>query len=217
MQKHWLIKAGNPDLIVAALGWASDYHAVEGAIPDGYDTLCLYDYRTLEAVTREETGPYRRTLLLGWSFGVWAAEQTCRELPLDGAWALNGTPLPVDDRFGIPGRSVLVTLRGIRKAGIETFNRRTYGASYERMSRYFDDRTPEEKIAELETLFEQATRSYTPMLRWKRAVIGTEDVIFPPANMAAYWQRKALVVPGMPHYPFGQPGLIDDLLNNDPQ
>ena len=140
MRKYWLTRDGNPGLILFMLGWAADHHAVEHLAPEGYDMLCVYDYRTLEPFAAEEFSAYRNVTLFAWSFGVWAAERTCRDVASDCAVALGGTPYPVDDRFGIPRRAFLATLRGLRGSGAETFNRRAYGADYDRLAPFFDER-----------------------------------------------------------------------------
>ena len=104
------MRDGNPGLILFMLGWAADHHAVEHLAPEGYDMLCVYDYRTLEPFAAEEFSAYRNVTLFAWSFGVWAAERTCRDVAPDCAVALGGTPYPVDDRFGIPRRVFLLSL-----------------------------------------------------------------------------------------------------------
>lgn len=212
MQKYWIKRQGNPDLILVVLGWACDPHAVEHLTFPGYDLLCTCDYRTLEPLDRAEFGTYGRVILFAWSFGVWVSEQICREVPLHRAVAFNGTPYPVDDRFGIPRKALMVTLKGIHKVGIEAFNRRTYGASYDRLAPYFETRPLEERVDELQFLFETSMLPYTPSLPWNDAVIGREDVIFPPKNMIAYWGNKAHLTSG-PHYPFGDPEVLREYLD----
>ena len=115
MQKHWLKRIGAPDLIVVALGWASEPRLVQNIPTEGYDVLVLYDYRTLEPLAAADTASYGQITLLAWSFGVWVAEQVCRDIPFRRAVALNGTPLPVDARYGIPPQAMAVTRQGIRR------------------------------------------------------------------------------------------------------
>lgn len=74
--------------------------------------LVLYDYRTLEPLAAADTASYGQITLLAWSFGVWVAEQVCRDIPFRRAVALNGTPLPVDARYGIPPQAMAVTRQG---------------------------------------------------------------------------------------------------------
>ena len=87
MQKHWLKRIGAPDLIVVALGWASEPRLVQNIPTEGHDVLVLYDYRTLEPLAAADTAPYGQITLLAWSFGVWVAEQDCRAIPFGRAVA----------------------------------------------------------------------------------------------------------------------------------
>lgn len=61
MQKHWLKRIGAPDLIVVALGWASEPRLVQNIPTEGYDVLVLYDYRTLEPLAAPIRPPMDRS------------------------------------------------------------------------------------------------------------------------------------------------------------
>ena len=93
MQKHWLKRIGAPDLIVVALGWASEPRLVQNIPTEGYDVLVLYDYRTLEPLAAADTASYGQITLLAWSFGVWVAEQVCRDMSRAVRRLLDGEPL----------------------------------------------------------------------------------------------------------------------------
>ena len=93
MEQHWIVKERNRDLIVFALGWASDFHAVAHIRPEGYDILCTDDYRTIESVDPATVAGYRRIYLFAWSFGVWVSELIFRGIPFYKTVALNGTCL----------------------------------------------------------------------------------------------------------------------------
>jgi len=213
MQKYWLNREGNERLLLFVLGWASDHHAAEHIRPAGYDILCTYDYRDIEPLT--ETAPYKEVALFAWSFGVWAAEhifsQAASRENITKAIALCGTPYPVSDRYGIPLKSLIVTLEGMRRAGTDRFNKRTYGGYYETIRPYLDDRSTEEKIEELAFLIEAAQKEYSPEINWDKAIIGSQDVIFPMANVKAYWDEKGKIL-DIPHYPFADPAIVTDNL-----
>lgn len=210
MEKYWLRREGNPALIIFALGWSADHRLVEHINPAGYDLLCLYDYRTLEPVTEAETANYRTVTLLAWSFGVWVAEQLLRAVSLTRAVALNGSPFPVHDTHGIPVRSFAVTLRGIASTGIEGFNRRAYGEHLDRIAR-LQPRPFDALYEELQILHARSLEPYTPVLRWEKAIVGSRDLIFPPANLTAYWGERTVPM-DLPHYPFGDAAFIYRLL-----
>ncbi len=209
MEKHWLIQEGHPDLLVFALGWATAPASVVHIRPPGYDVLCTCDYRTLETITPESLSGYRHIVLMAWSFGVWAAERIFPQVPFHKTIALNGTPRPVDDRYGIPVRSFLVTLRSIAGSGTKTFTQRAYGEFAPLAFTWPASRTLEEMVEELKILHSESQREESTGFRWDEAVAGSGDLIFPPANQLAYWREcspetRITEVTGMPHYPYGE-------------
>lgn len=210
MELHWLNRSQSDRLILFALGWAADHRIVEHIRPEGYDILTLYDYRPGSGDAgrlRDEVEKYPRRWLVAWSFGVWAAERALGGIGFEGALALNGTPFPVDDLYGIEPRRLAVTLRGLRSGGMEAFDRRAYGDDYPRLRHLLSPRPLGDNIAELEFLAEASVRQYEPSIRWDGAVVGSGDKIFPPENMARYWGSRARLLP-LPHYPFGKGELI---------
>ena len=211
MREHWIKKEEGRDLLLIALGWACDERAAAHVVPDGYDVLCTFDYRDIRPLPPGLAAPYRRIVLLAWSFGVRAAERICRDIPLDRAIALNGTPYPVDDRLGIPRRSMLVTQKGIRRAGTEAFARKAYAEYYDPATSSPRDRTNEELCDELSVLCDLSAEPHTPRIEWNRAVVGLRDGIFPVPHMLACWGDRALTA-DLPHYPFGDPKPLYDLL-----
>ncbi|MFQ8807202.1 MAG: pimeloyl-ACP methyl esterase BioG family protein [Alistipes indistinctus] len=153
MEQHWIVKERNRDLIVFALGWASDFHAARHtSVPEGYDIPCTDDYRTIESVDPATVAGYRRIYLFAWSFGVWVSELIFRGIPFYKTVALTA-PLPVNNRYGIPPKSFAVTLKGIARTGIEAFNRRTFGDFYDTIAPWLETRPFEEKYEELCNLF----------------------------------------------------------------
>lgn len=217
MEKRWLVKEENPDLILFALGWACDPQSVAHIRPAGYDILCTYDYRRLSLLPPSETENYRHVYLLAWSFGVRVSESIFRNIRFRKTIALNGTPHPVSNRFGIPVKPFLLTLRGIRSAGTEAFERRTYGKYYPIAAAWSPSRPLEEKAEELESLYRLAEEKTDTPFAWDAALVGSKDLIFPPENQLACWQElypatRVTLAEGMPHYPFSDPRIVLGLL-----
>lgn len=206
MEKYWINRDGNDRLIVFALGWAADHNIIAHIRPTGYDILAIYDYRSIEPVGME-LNHYSTKYLFAWSFGVWAAEQFFAHTDFTRAVAFNGTPFPVSNTLGIAPRRLDATIRGLRTGGMETFEKRAYGPSYEILAKHLSPRTLKENIEELEILRELSMKPYTPRIGWDCAVIGSDDVIFPPENMQNYWSSRAEILP-LPHYPFADAGII---------
>lgn len=194
--KHRLLTS-NPhaaDLIVYFAGWGTppalvtDWHR-----PPSCDLLLCWDYRDL--TLDFDFSPYARVHLLAWSLGVWAAENSLPPLKWTSATAVNGTPRPIDEDFGIPSAIFNGTLNGLQgKFAVRTrdkFERRMTGdatrlTAYRQLpQRDLPDITAElaavGKIAAAQTLSGAS-------IAWQRAVIGEQDGIFPPDNQQCYWQ-----------------------------
>lgn len=209
MQQSWLIQEGHPDLVLYMLGWAATPNAVCHITPPGCDVLACYDHRSIAPLRAQDFTAYRRIYLFAWSFGVWVAEQCCRELPLHKAIALNGTPFPVDDRYGMRLRVVLRTMQGLARVGMNPFNEKAYGGVRYIPQGPFPDRTIQEKIDELNLLADWSKADSAAHTAWDAAYIGDKDEIFPPAKMWAYWQSVGLGT-GFEsyHYPFADPAIV---------
>ncbi len=223
METTWLVKTQGAEMIsgqphdavaVIVLGWACAPRCVEHVRPGGCDVVCLYDFRGGVSDPGLSLDVYSRRYLFGWSFGVWVAEQLFAGMEWTRAVALCGSPIPVDGRWGIDPKRLNVTLRGIRKHGIDEFNRRIYGPEqYARLKEWLPFRDAEANERELVDLSEASLKPYTPSLKWNRAVVGVEDVIFPVENLVAYWGERAEILP-LPHYPFGDAELIEREIND---
>lgn len=210
MQQTWLRQhAEHADLVIFMLGWAANPNAVCHISPPGCDILVCYDYRSIEPLPPERFTRYRRIYLFAWSFGVWVSERCCRELPLHRAVALNGTPCPVDPRYGMRLRVVQRTMRTlIHHGGSNPFSAGNEAERYIPNGVY-PDRSAEEKLEELNTLAEWADGDSSPHLRWDAAYIATQDEIFPPNNMRAWWNPLGLGTEfDSYHYPFSRPEII---------
>lgn len=209
MEFHWLRRGQNDRLVLFVLGWAADYRVVEHIGLPGCDVLAVYDYGGgLDDGLAEKIAGYGDVRLLAWSFGVWVAERLLAGVELTRAVALNGTPVPVDALYGIEPRRMAVTLRGLKAGGMEAFDRRAYGEHFDRLRPVLSPRLQERNIAELEYLVEASAAGHAASLRWDKAIVGSEDLIFPPENMVRYWGSRAEVLP-LPHYPFADGGLIE--------
>lgn len=236
MQAVWITRTPDSDpapkrgVVVFAAGWAgSDELARHLTLPEGYGLLCLFDYRTLPAAAEvgelyAQIAPYRNKHLIAWSFGVWAAAQIFGDSPLhwDTATAINGTPLPISDDYGIPRRAFAVTVRSIGGAGTVKFLERMCGTP-EILREYYRHRSTrplEEIYDELLSLQREALATGSGALPapgfWTVAVIGGRDAIFPPENMARYWAEAGVPVTTdetMPHYPLFDPNILTRLIH----
>lgn len=229
MQTVWIRRVYSPRIIVLALGWAGSDEVVRHlVIPEGFDVVCLFDYCTLpsqaeRALLYSTLSTYGERHLIGWSFGVWAASEIFgggHLLVWNSTVAVNGTPVPIDDDYGIPTRGFALTVRGIRGGGTLKFLQRMCGTP-EVLQAYYLHRSTrplDEICGELTALGNfaaGASVSERSSRFWSRAVVGGRDEIFPPENMLRYWALAGVpvtVLAEMPHYPFYNPNFLSDLL-----
>lgn len=219
MDGSWIKREGNPKLLVVVMGWSCDEHMLERFDIEGRDIYATYNYTDMETsniLTDCDFSVYERIELLAWSFGVWAAESVARLLPrVDMAIALNGTPKPVDNRYGIHERSFKITVWAVDQMGLEKFNERMVGE-------YKEDFIPAQRdIAdqtnELKMLSDHFKGAAEPTIKWDVAVVGSLDNIIPPENMSRYWQEAGteVISKEIYHYPFTKDMIecIGSLLN----
>lgn len=209
MELSYINKNNSKKAILFFLGWSCDKNTLKNFKIDGYDLYAVYDYSTID-IEKDFFAPlnsYESIILIGWSFGVWAANCLSEKLPKTHfSIAINGTTRPIDDDFGIPHKVFNLTVNNIKRRGIETFNNRMCGDDIE-------DFTPSQRdflsqCNELEQLKKLSENSVPNSIKWDKIIIGDKDVIFPIQNMINYWNKNSTFVPliteNMPHFPLGK-------------
>lgn len=178
---------------------------------EGTDVMICYDYR--EMAFEEDLSRYKEIHLIAWSMGVRMAELAIGgRYTLVSATAINGTPRPIDDRYGIPTDIFRGTLDNLTPEGLRRFNRRMCGsrdtlAGYEAIQ----PRPLEEVRSELQHIYDLChdepqpdISARRPPIRWTRAIISSDDRIFPVANQLEYWLTRCpeVLEINSSHYPF---------------
>lgn len=205
MQYHWLNKQNNDKLIVFFAGWSFDYIPFEFLNCKDFDVLFVYDYNSIE--WKENLTFYSEKYLIAWSMGVFAAYLLKDKLPdFNKKIAVNGTPYPVDDEYGIPQKPFILTLRHA-KTGLEgKFYQNIFNdtAEYERFIKTSVERDIENRVDELKSLFEVIKSNCFEYEKfYECAIISNFDKIIPTKNQINFWQNNApykLLESG--HFPF---------------
>ena len=130
-----------------------------------------------------------------------------RGMDFEGAIAVNGTPCPVHDRWGIPETIFRGTLDNVTEEGMRRFNRRMCGKR-DILQAY--EQIPPRPLAdireELEYLYaeiKKASPASALFNGWTQALISSKDRIFPTENLRAFWQGRCPITEiEAPHYPF---------------
>ena len=211
MQFTWLNKQNNDKLIIFFAGWSFDYKPFKFLACEDFDVLMVYDYNILTPFVKGGRGDfqYKQTYLIAWSMGVFTAYQLRAQLPeFDKKIAINGTPFPVDDEFGIPQKPFLLTLRHA-KTGLEGKFYQNIFNSTEEFERYMKtpvERTIENRVEELQSLYDRIKEILKPVqddafAYYDKAIVSSNDKIIPTKNQLNFWQDKAETIESG-HFPF---------------
>lgn len=199
----------NDNLVVLFGGWGTDENVFIPLCTDDFDFILFYNYSADEALVLPETKTYRSVTLIGWSLGVWAAEYLLPRTGIkpDLTIAVNGTPVPADDRYGIPLKVFEGTLNNITEENMEKFYFRMFGdkKNYLRNADRIPRRTIKSLHDELRWLYNRIMEQKEPGFTWDFAVTSEVDRVFPSKNLNDYWSNelntKHIILP-LPHYFF---------------
>lgn len=199
----------NDELVVVYGGWGTDENVFVPLCNDDFDFILFYNYSADEALVLPEMKTYKRITLIGWSLGVWAAEYLSNKTGIkpDITIAVNGTPVPADDKYGIPLKIFEGTLNNISEENMEKFYLRMFGDK--KTFKLNVDRIPHRTVKslhdELRWLYNRMMEQKEPGFKWDYAVTGEFDRIFPATNLMEYWEKekstKHIILP-LPHYFF---------------
>jgi len=199
----------NTHLVVFYGGWGTDENVFVPLCNDEFDFILFYNYSADEAFMLPEMKTYKKITLIGWSIGVWAAEFLCHKTGIkpDVTIAVNGTPIPADDHYGIPLNVFEGTLNNITEDNIEKFYLRMFGDKKTYMTNI--DRIPHRSMTslhnELRWLYNRMMEQRESCFKWNYAVTSESDRVFPSKNLSEYWKKekntKHIMVP-LPHYFF---------------
>jgi biotin synthesis protein BioG len=199
----------NDQLVVLYGGWGTDENVFIPLCNDDFDFILFYNYSADEALVLPEIKTYKRITVIGWSLGVWAAEYLSHKTGIkpDITIAVNGTPIPADDYYGIPLNVFEGTLNNISEENMEKFYLRMFGDK--RTLKQNSDRIPHRNVKslhdELRWLYNRMMEQKEPGFRWDYAVTSEFDRVFPVKNLKGYWEKeestKHIILP-LPHYFF---------------
>ena len=190
-------------------GWGTDENFFAPFCSDDFDFILFSNYSADDPLVLPEMKTYSKIALIGWSLGVWAAEYLLPKTGIkpDVTIAVNGTPIPADDKYGIPLHVFEGTLNNVTEANMEKFYLRMFGdkKTYD-LNR---DKVPQRSVKslhdELRWMYNRMMEHTDPGFRWDYAVTSENDRIFPRDNVYQYWKNqkitRQILVP-MPHYFF---------------
>lgn len=202
MNQLWLNKSGHSTCILFFNGWGMDENAVLHLDQNGFDVCVYNDYRHIAPIENLENA-YQKVVLIAWSLGVWAASEaiSMSNTTIHSHIAINGTPCPVNDTYGIPERIFRRTLEGWNDKNRTIFEQRIMDGAPD--TQRLSKRPTDNQKEELNALYAACRKKTLDNLSWDTAIIGLNDWIFPPQNQINWWTSKTKVVTtNQPHFPF---------------
>lgn len=225
MEKVFISHSSAPRIILIFLGWGMDATPFSGLSKPGYDILALSDYTDYTCPDNAFgnlltiLAPYREIVVIAWSFGVRIAADFLSyaesKLSITRTIAVNGTEMHIDDESGIPEAIFNGTLKNLSPLTVRKFQRRMFSSAddFTRFQQRLPRRTFESQLAELKVF---ADLNKASGARWDRALIGSDDAIFPYANQLHGWEGvPADIIEGMPHFPDFQKIITTYVIDKD--
>lgn len=203
MKIEKLIEHEARSLVLFFSGWAASPVQFR-ELRSKSDVWVAYDYRDLTVPF--VPGNYKEVYVVAWSMGVWVATQVVRKDFISSATAINGTPFPCHDEWGIPRDIFRGTLEKLDEANFARFCRRMCGSSalgkqFEKLNdRRISELKEELSFLSLEIGRGEQQRSFP----WTRALVSLHDRIFPVDNLRRYWENAGVPIVELdaPHHPF---------------
>ena len=197
MQSKYIVRQGNPRLLLIFAGWGMDWRPFRNLQKHGYDIMVVWDYRSLDINWHPVISAYADICLLAWSMGVFAASLTAHQLlpRITKRIAVNGTLTPIHDRLGIPEAIFDGTLRGLSPTSLRKFYRRMC-LTAQQFAAFMADkpkRDIDELIDELHSIETLSILHTEQITQWDLAVISRHDAVFSAVNQAEAWRGLAPV------------------------
>lgn len=193
--KYKFFDKNNKKLIIFFNGWGMDEVIISHLDREDFDLLVLYDYRDLELdISNINLEKYSEKYIIAWSMGVMVST-LFNFKDTNSKTAINGTPMAIDDNYGIPLKIYNLTIKGFSELSLKKF-----------MKRMFDENPPIEKFSnrDLDSQKEElvALLSYkgNDSTKFDRMIVSDSDNIIPTKNQLNYWRNPEIIEGG--HCPF---------------
>lgn len=212
MKYSFLNKENKGRLIIIFAGWSTGPDFYRHIHINGWDLLVIYAYTDFDFPLHIIEN-YHTVVVFAWSLGVFMAEAILPAEKIALAVAINGTPYPVDDRYGIPERIFHATAYSLSTANLVKFRRRMCEKTYESLSELFmesendiDDLKEQLKFISRKSVNPEESPDSSPVasFRWHRVYISNRDLIFPTDSQRRAWEThpsnpEIILIDG-PHY-----------------
>lgn len=207
------------NLILFFCGWGMDENPFS-VLKSNCDVLYVYDYTTPD-FPAFDFSKYKSVKLLSFSYGVYAGAiaKLPDDLKLDARVAINGTLIPVDDKYGVPVKQFELTEK-MDSQSVVKFRQRLFGG--EKAQQHFDifENHLPKRSAQSCTEELLGMKKYVPQIpaaqkTFDKVYVAKYDRCVPTRNQRNFWQKAGLeetIELESGHFPFYNYKKLEDLL-----
>ena len=207
------------NLILFFCGWGMDENPFS-VLKSNCDVLYVYDYTTPD-FPAFDFSKYKSVKLLSFSYGVYAGAiaKLPDDLKLDARVAINGTLIPVDDKYGVPVKQFELTEK-MDSQSVVKFRQRLFGG--EKAQQHFDifENHLPKRSAQSCTEELLGMKKYVPQIpaaqkTFDKVYVAKYDRCVPTRNQRNFWQKACLeetIELESGHFPFYNYEKLEDLL-----
>ena len=184
------------------------------------DVLYVYDYTTPD-FPAFDFSKYKSVKLLSFSYGVYAGAiaKLPDDLKLDERVAINGTLLPVDDKYGVPVKQFELTEK-MDSQSVVKFRQRLFGGEkaqqhFEIFENHLPKRSAQSCTEELSGMKKYVPQIQTPKKTFDKIYVAKYDRCVPTRNQRNFWQKAGVIDTielETGHFPFYNYEKLEDLL-----
>ena len=210
-------KSGN--LILFFCGWGMD-ETPFSVMKNESDILYVYDYTTPD-FPEFDFSKYKSVKLLSFSYGVYAGAiaKLPENLKIDERVAINGTLMPVDDRYGVPVRQFELTEK-MDSASVVKFRQRLFGGKkagehFEIFEHHLPKRSAKSCTDELLGMKQYVPQISVPQKTFDKIYVAKHDRCVPTRNQLNFWQKAGvnnIIELETGHFPFYNCEKLENLL-----
>lgn len=192
----------NNKLILFFNGWSLDENMVKHLASVESDVLMFFDYADLEISqeTLDKINSYQEINVIAWSFGVWACSKVINNFNnLNNIVTINGTPIPIDNRYGIPEGLFNLTLANLSEKTYTLFFKNMFKDRKDMDITKLPNRTIENQRNELIQIKKLSSENNIPKdvildsaLNFSptKIIVSVNDRIVSPKNQINFWSLK---------------------------
>lgn len=217
--KLYLENNNSDNLILFFCGWGMD-ETPFSVLKNDSDILYVYDY-TNPDFPEFDFSKYKSVKLLSFSYGVYAGAiaKLPVSLKLDVRVAINGTLMPVDDKYGVPVRQFELTEK-MDSESVVKFRQRLFGGEkagehFAIFEHHLPRRTAKSCTDELLGMKKYVPQIPVPQKTFDKIYVAKHDRCVPTRNQLNFWQKAGgnnILELETGHFPFYNYEKLEDLL-----